>query len=127
MHAVNHQFRLAARPVGLPKDSDWQLTEEPVADPAMSKLVGASTTAEKQTPYDGKTQGFQKSLGQAATDIDTLYRTHELASSYWQEKPETRKKLLQLVRRIVHPLGLPDWKALSSHIDHYAIGRYAQP
>jgi NADPH-dependent curcumin reductase CurA len=27
---VNQQFRLAARPVGLPKDSDWQRTSEPV-------------------------------------------------------------------------------------------------
>ena len=26
----NHQVRLAARPVGLPKPSDWQFTEEPV-------------------------------------------------------------------------------------------------
>jgi NADPH-dependent curcumin reductase len=32
MSAVNHQFRLAARPVGLPKRSDWNLTEEPVAE-----------------------------------------------------------------------------------------------
>jgi len=28
--AVNHQVRLAARPVGLPKPSDWKFTEEPV-------------------------------------------------------------------------------------------------
>ena len=28
VHAVNHQVRLAARPVGLPKDSDWQFTSE---------------------------------------------------------------------------------------------------
>jgi len=31
---VNHQMRLAARPVGLPKASDWQLTSEPVTAPA---------------------------------------------------------------------------------------------
>ena len=31
---VNHQVRLAARPQGLPKASDWQFTEEPVAAPA---------------------------------------------------------------------------------------------
>ena len=29
--AVNHQVRLAARPVGLPTDANWQLTAEPVA------------------------------------------------------------------------------------------------
>jgi NADPH-dependent curcumin reductase CurA len=28
----NHQFRLAARPVGMPKRSDWKYTEEPVRD-----------------------------------------------------------------------------------------------
>jgi NADPH-dependent curcumin reductase CurA len=31
--AVNHQIRLAARPVGLPKRSDWQFAEAPVAQP----------------------------------------------------------------------------------------------
>ncbi|MBL8360139.1 MAG: NADP-dependent oxidoreductase [Rubrivivax sp.] len=30
---VNHQVRLAARPVGLPKASDWQFTEEAVTGP----------------------------------------------------------------------------------------------
>lgn len=32
MHIINHQFRLAARPQGLPKPSDWHYTEEPMAD-----------------------------------------------------------------------------------------------
>jgi NADPH-dependent curcumin reductase len=31
---TNHQLRLAARPLGLPKAADWQFTEEPVAEPA---------------------------------------------------------------------------------------------
>jgi NADPH-dependent curcumin reductase CurA len=30
---TNHQFRLAARPVGLPKDTDWSFVSEPVAAP----------------------------------------------------------------------------------------------
>ncbi len=30
--AVNHQVRLASRPVGLPTNANWQLTEEPVTD-----------------------------------------------------------------------------------------------
>ncbi len=30
---LNHQVRLAARPVGLPQASDWQFTTEPVPDP----------------------------------------------------------------------------------------------
>jgi len=33
VNAINHQFRLAARPVGLPKRTDWNYTEEPVRRP----------------------------------------------------------------------------------------------
>lgn len=32
-HTVNHQIRLASRPVGLPTDANWQFTTEPVAQP----------------------------------------------------------------------------------------------
>jgi NADPH-dependent curcumin reductase CurA len=39
MTAVNHQFRLAARPVGLPKPSDWELTEEPVPEPGDGEVL----------------------------------------------------------------------------------------
>ncbi len=35
----NHQIRLAARPVGLPKRSDWTFTEEPVPEPADGSFV----------------------------------------------------------------------------------------
>jgi NADPH-dependent curcumin reductase CurA len=31
--AINHAFRLAARPVGLPKETDWAFTEEPAPEP----------------------------------------------------------------------------------------------
>ena len=35
----NQQFRLAARPVGLPKDSDWQRTAEPVRELADGEIL----------------------------------------------------------------------------------------
>ena len=38
----NHQIRLAARPSGIPKPSDWELTEEPVPEPAFGELVVAN-------------------------------------------------------------------------------------
>jgi NADPH-dependent curcumin reductase CurA len=36
---INHQIRLAARPVGLPKRSDWNFTEEPMPEPADGGFV----------------------------------------------------------------------------------------
>src|SRR5579859_4234140 len=39
MPATNHQFRLAARPVGLPKRSDFNYTEEPVRDPGAGEIL----------------------------------------------------------------------------------------
>ncbi len=39
MSVVNHQFRLAARPTGMPVRGDWSNTEEPVADPAEGQIL----------------------------------------------------------------------------------------
>jgi NADPH-dependent curcumin reductase CurA len=39
MDAVNHQFKLAARPVGLPQPSDWSYTEEPVGEPGEGEVL----------------------------------------------------------------------------------------
>jgi NADPH-dependent curcumin reductase CurA len=39
LDAVNHQVRLAARPVGLPKPNDWDFTEEPVAEPGEGEVL----------------------------------------------------------------------------------------
>jgi NADPH-dependent curcumin reductase len=39
MTRVNHQIRLAARPDGLPKASDWELTTEPVPVPGPGDLL----------------------------------------------------------------------------------------
>jgi NADPH-dependent curcumin reductase CurA len=36
---TNRQYRLAARPVGLPKPSDWNFTSEPVAEPADGQVL----------------------------------------------------------------------------------------
>jgi NADPH-dependent curcumin reductase CurA len=41
MSSMNHQVRLAARPSGLPKHSDWELTEEPIPTPGAGELVAA--------------------------------------------------------------------------------------
>ena len=39
MALTNHKFLLAARPVGMPKRSDWTYTEEPVGEPKEGELL----------------------------------------------------------------------------------------
>jgi NADPH-dependent curcumin reductase CurA len=39
MANVNHQFRLAARPVGMPKHSDWTYAEEALREPADGEFL----------------------------------------------------------------------------------------
>jgi len=39
MSTINHQVRLAARPSGLPRPSDWNITEEALADPGEGQLL----------------------------------------------------------------------------------------
>ena len=39
MEAVNRKFQLAARPVGLPKPSDWEHTSTPVPEPGESEVL----------------------------------------------------------------------------------------
>jgi NADPH-dependent curcumin reductase CurA len=41
MSTMNHQVRLAARPSGLPRATDWSLTTEPVPEPAPGRFVVA--------------------------------------------------------------------------------------
>jgi NADPH-dependent curcumin reductase len=36
---INHQIRLGARPVGLPKRSDWQFTETPIPEPRDGEVL----------------------------------------------------------------------------------------
>ena len=39
MTLTNHKFLLAARPIGMPKRSDWTYTEEPVGEPKEGELL----------------------------------------------------------------------------------------
>jgi NADPH-dependent curcumin reductase len=39
MTTINRQFRLAARPAGMPKDSDWNFAEEPVREIAVGEVL----------------------------------------------------------------------------------------
>ncbi|MEV6598607.1 NADP-dependent oxidoreductase [Actinoplanes sp. NPDC051346] len=43
MSRINSQYRLAARPVGLPKPTDWEYVEEPAAEPGEGELLVQTT------------------------------------------------------------------------------------
>ena len=48
MNLTNHQFRLASRPVGAPKRSDWSYVEEQVREPADGERTRGG--AERRAP-----------------------------------------------------------------------------
>ena len=54
MSLVNHQFRLAARPVGMPKRSDWKSTEEPVRDLNPGEVAGREVFRRFETDSDAR-------------------------------------------------------------------------
>jgi NADPH-dependent curcumin reductase CurA len=39
MNSINHQFRLSARPVGMPRRSDWAFVEEPLGEPGEGEVL----------------------------------------------------------------------------------------
>jgi len=39
MDLINHQFRLAARPVGMPKHGDWNYAKEPAREPGSGEVL----------------------------------------------------------------------------------------
>jgi NADPH-dependent curcumin reductase CurA len=39
MDGVNHQYRLAARPIGLPKATDWEYAEAPIPEPGEGEVL----------------------------------------------------------------------------------------
>jgi type I restriction enzyme R subunit len=61
-----------------------------------------------------------------ARQIDQLYVADATAPPGWTRKPELRKELRQQVRRIVHPLGLNNWKEIPAEVDTYAGKHYVK-
>ena len=49
MTLVNAQCRLAARPVGLPKASDWDYVEEPAPEPGDGEFLRRRSSTSRST------------------------------------------------------------------------------
>ena len=79
------------------------------------------------TPIDNPGLASLKAAGAPAA-IDALYASDDTAPPYWQDKPQLRKELRGVVRRLVQPLELDGWaKEIPLEVEHYAVLHYATP
>ena len=53
MALTNHKFLLAARPVGMPKHTDWTYVEEPVGKPKEGEFLVQTLTTPSILPCAG--------------------------------------------------------------------------
>ena len=63
-------------------------------------------------------------LKELASRIDEVYGSDETAPVGWHLKEQLRKDLRGMVRRIVHPAGLQDWKAVPTRVEEFALKSY---
>jgi type I restriction enzyme R subunit len=98
----------------------WKILEK-FKPPADLAADGDGTGA-----YGGD-QGGLTPLQEAAVLINELYASDQTAPAHWHERAQLRKELLRRVRRIVHPLGLTDWREVARLVDEYAGKHYPKP
>ncbi|MEE9382704.1 MAG: type I restriction enzyme endonuclease domain-containing protein [Nannocystaceae bacterium] len=63
-------------------------------------------------------------LEQVADEVHAVYASDETAPKGWHLKDALKKTLRGKVRRIVHPLGFPDWKSIPARVEEYALLHY---
>ena len=72
MPGVNRQIRLAAAPVGMPKESDFQLTESPVPHPAGGEVLVRELYLSVDPSIRGRAFGFHRSADNAGGILGPL-------------------------------------------------------
>lgn len=65
-------------------------------------------------------------LKQLAKDIEELYSSPQTAPTGWSAKEGLKKELRKLVRRLILPAGLEDWKRIPKEVEQYAIKHYGK-
>lgn len=63
-------------------------------------------------------------LERVADEIHEVYASDTSAPVGWHLKDTLKKELRGKVRRIVHPLGFPDWKQIPARVEEYALKHY---
>ena len=68
--------------------------------------------------------GGEDALKALAADVAQVYASDDTAPVGWHLKEQLRKDLRGIVRRIVHPAGLKDWKDIPTRIEEFALKHY---
>ncbi len=72
---------------------------------------------------DSKDNDFSK-LQKVAIEIDEIYISEDNAPKGWHLKEQMKKDLRGMVRRIVHPLGIENWKEIPMRVEEFALKHY---
>src|SRR5207237_3279964 len=126
MTSHNRQFTLAAKPVGLPKESDFQLVEEPMPEPGEDEVL-LKTAYLSVDPYmRGRITGVKAyadpvnigdvmvggTVGQVVRSNSPDFRPGDFAVGYWGwrehgvESARTLHKLNPAMARVSLALGI---------------------
>ncbi len=63
-------------------------------------------------------------LKELAAEIHDVYYSDSTAPPGWHMKEQLRKELRGKVRRLVHPSGLENWKAIPTQVEEFAVKKY---
>src|SRR5205814_2234920 len=128
MPGVNRQIRLAAAPVGMPKESDFQLTESPVPHPAGGEVLVRELYLSVDPSIRGRMSGIANyakvvqtgdviaggAVGQVVESNDPRFAPGDIAEGMlgWQEYAVAPAKALRKVdaspiTTALYVLGLP--------------------
>lgn len=69
-------------------------------------------------------EGGEDRLKELASQVDTVYASDETAPIGWHLKEQLRKDLRGMVRRLVHPAGLDNWKEIPARVEEFALKSY---
>jgi hypothetical protein len=98
VNLVNTQCRLATRPVGLPKPSDWQIVDEPARSPADGEFLVRviSSSAAKAVVLALRTSG--SACGQVGGSCPSCCRTeYRFATPQWSVIFPSRTRMASTV------------------------------
>jgi type I restriction enzyme R subunit len=93
---------------------------KPTTPPA---TVAAQDAAGYSATVVGDARGLS-GLERVAEQIHEVYASDASAPVGWHQKDTLKKELRGKVRRIVHPLGFPDWKSIPARVEEFALRHY---